>query len=529
MRKYLFAGVALVMTLIVAGCGGSKGGSNTASNSGTGSSKPYSELRWGMTTVPGVLDWPRNPQIQLLVTESLAAQDLVEFEPDGKIKPALASSVEQPNPTTYVYHLKSVKFSDGKPMTAADVVFSLDRNIDAKESWVKIFWEDVASINAPNGSTVIIKLKQPSTFFPDILAFTSKVIEKESAEKIGEKELGTPGHLPIGTGPWKFDSYTPEAKIQLSRNPYWNGPQPPAEKITINLFKTEASMELALRSGAIDGAFLYQAPKIFSNIPGARVLTAPGTDIVFASANTVEPPFNDVHVRRALAYATNTKGMIEAIYPKGTATEDASVIPASLWTDLGAPSQVQEVLNSLPKYEFNISKAKQELAKSAYPHGFTTELEVEQTAQPQVSAAEILAADLAKIGVTAKVRPLSPAQGTALSLSGKFKLAVQEVVAGYADPEGLMSGLFAPTIVNAAKYNNAEVTGLRTESAKTFNVTRRRQLIGKLLKIEAGEAPYWPLYTHATFGALAEKYVMPTFSYWTMLWAPWALDVKLAS
>ncbi|MFZ2050733.1 MAG: ABC transporter substrate-binding protein, partial [Solirubrobacteraceae bacterium] len=143
MRKYLCACAVVALAVTVAGCGGSKGqAASTASKSAAGSSKQYAELRWGMTPFPGKLDFNRVGYGPTSAVEALAVQNLMEFEPSGKVKPGLASSVQQPNPTTYVYHLKSVKFSDGTPMTSADVVYSLDRDVYGKESWAKSFWED---------------------------------------------------------------------------------------------------------------------------------------------------------------------------------------------------------------------------------------------------------------------------------------------------------------------------------------------------------------------------------------------------
>jgi peptide/nickel transport system substrate-binding protein len=535
MRKYLCVCVALVLMVAIEGCGASKGQPNqAASNGGTGLSKSYPQLHWGMTTFPGKLDSDRTPFGGTLSIESLAVNNLMEYEPDGKVKPGLASSVEQPNSTTYVYHLRSVKFSDGKPMTAADVVFSLDRNINDKESWTKSYWEDVASITARDSSTVVVKLKRPSAIFQDVVAFSGEVVEKAAAEQDGEKATGTPGHLLIGTGPWKFDSYQPEATVQLSRNPYWTGPRQPAEKVTVTLFKTEASMALALRSGAIDGATEYAAPKIFAGIPGTHQLRAPGTTVDFVVANTKRPPFNDVHVRRALAYATDAKGMIDALYPGGDATEDPTMMPASLFANLGSQSQVNEVLSALPKYEFSLAKAKQELAKSAYPHGFSTPIEVSQTATGLISSAEILASDLAKIGIQANVDELTPAEAVEFN-SGKIKLAMIESGSVYPDPEGIMSSRLAPaqinppgTGLNMANYRNTKVDSLLTESVEILDPAKRLQVIGKLLGIEGGEAPYWPMYTHATFGTLSAKYVLPKFALWTMWLSPWALNVKLA-
>ena len=156
MRRYLLVGVALVLAFAITGCGASKS-AQTASNSGRGSSKPYPELRWGMPAFPGALDWPKTPNGYEISIESLVTNSLLEYEPDSKVKLGLASSVEHPDATTYVYHLRSVKFSDGKQMTAADVAFSLSRDFQLKESWIKPYWEGVASIATPNSSTVVVK------------------------------------------------------------------------------------------------------------------------------------------------------------------------------------------------------------------------------------------------------------------------------------------------------------------------------------------------------------------------------------
>ncbi|MGA8355423.1 MAG: ABC transporter substrate-binding protein [Solirubrobacteraceae bacterium] len=534
MRKYLCICLVIVLAIVTAGCGSSSKGETASTVKGL--SKSYPELRWGFTSFPAALDTTKVPFLQTFSIEALVVTNLMEVGPGGSVRPGVASSTEQPNPTTYVYHLRSMKFSDGKPVTAADVVFSLERNITGKESWTKSYWEDASSISAPNNSTVVIKLKHPNAIFQDVVAFNSQVIEKSSAEKFGEKALGTPGHMPIGAGPWKIDSYQPEASVHLSRNPYWTGPRQPAEKITITLFKTEAAMALALRSGALDGVFDYLAPKIFTNLPGVRSWKAPGTTIGFVSANTEMPPFNNVHVRRALAYATDTEGMIDALYPGGLATEAPTIMPASLFDGLGSKSEVDKVVSSLPTYKFDLAKAKQELAKSPYPHGFSTTIATEQENANQVSSAQILSSDLAKIGITAHVEEVTPADVPTL-LNGKTKLVIAENLSVYPDPEGIMSTMIALGQIhppgsgqNQANFRNAQVDKLLAESIETLDKPKRLQMIGKLLKIMNEEAPYWPLYAHATFASLSEKYVFSSpFNGFTLVLSPWALNVKLAS
>jgi peptide/nickel transport system substrate-binding protein len=537
MRKAVFASLALLLVaLAIAGCGSSKSKEDTTAGGKAGSARTYAELRWGMTPFPGALDYNKVDYGQTGLTEFLAVQGLLEFAPDGKVKPGLASSVEQPSPTTYIYHLKSVRFSDGKPLTSADVVFSLESSMSGKESILKNFWTDVASVAARNSSTVVVKLKRPSAVFPDIVAFAGRVIEKAAAEKSGEKALGTPGHMVIGTGPWKIDSFTPQASARLSRNPYWAGPKQPAERVDIEYFKSEASMALALRSGALDGAYDF-SPRSFAHIPGVRPLTAPSALMVMAQVNTKIAPFNDVHVRRAMAYATDGKGMIDAVFhglSGSYATESRSIAPESLFANLGSQSEIAQTISGLPSYEFNLTKAKEELSKSAHPHGFSTEIEVAQAGEAEIADAQILAADLAKIGIKATVHETTPAEETAW-LTGKGRFSFTEPGAAYPDPSGLIAERLGPEEiypqgggVNVAEFRNAEFDKLLSESRETLNPHKRLQIIGKMLEIAANEAPVWPLYSPELSAALSEKYVMP-LSYWGTLFGPWALDVKLAS
>lgn len=405
MRRYIYLIISAIAAIaVVAGCGSTGGGHSATTTSG--STKAYAELTWGMPSFTGAIDWTKNEWYPVTSIEHLAVQNLVELEPNGHIKDGLASSVERPTSTTYVYNLRTgVKFSDGNPLTVADVVYSLRRNLYGKESILKPYWEGVASISTSGTSTVVIKLKRPDAAWPDVMAFTSQIIEKAAAEEAGEHELGMPAHPVIGTGPWKIDSYKPEVGVRLSRNPYWSGPIQLARKIDVELFKEEEPMSLALRSGALDGSFFYMKPKVFANVPGTRSITTQGYNVAYISSKVTVPPFNNVHVRRAIAYATDSNGMINALFP-GNAATVPGIVPAGLFADLGSSAEVNAMLEKLPKYTFNLAAAKRELAKSPYPHGFTTTMQAEVAEQPMVLLLQILSADLAKIGIHAKIEEL---------------------------------------------------------------------------------------------------------------------------
>lgn len=535
MRKCLSMGAALVLAVGVAACGSSKG-VPAASHSQEGSSKTYPELRWGTYSFGSKLELRKELATAVASIEGHAVQGLEAFESDGKLKPELASAIEQPNSTTYVYHLKSgVKFSDGKPLTVADVVYSLKLDL-GKESAVKGYWEDVSSVSPLGSSAVVIKLKRPNALWPEYLSLSDQIVEKEAAENGGgEKTLGTESNLPVGTGPWKIDSFTPEVDVKLSRNPHWTGPPQPADRIDFIDFKSEASEALALRSGAIDGASHYATPKQFLNIPNAHELTASGEELTFLEMNTSTAPFDNVHVRRAVAYASNVPGMLKALFPPGYATEQTTFAARQSFANLGSSTEVNATLDSLPKYGFDLAAAKRELAKSPYPHGFHTTLQVVAGDPLQLGVAEIIASDLAKIGVVVKLHEFNPNEYPDL-FAGKYAIWLQNYASIYPDPEAMFSLLLSPSQIsppgsglNGSRYKNSEVAKLLLAERETLNPASRLQQIGKLLKIAGEDEPYVVLYSPAVAIALSDKYVLsPSLSPWTNLFGPFAMDVKLA-
>jgi peptide/nickel transport system substrate-binding protein len=535
MRKRVGGCAALVLVMaLVAACGGGKAQTGK-SVSQTGSSRPYPELRWGVSAFGSKLELRKELSVAISSIEGLAVQGLEAFEPDGKLKPELASSTEQPNPTTYVYHLKAgVKFSDGKPLTVADVIYSLKLDLGS-ESAVKGYWENVSSVSAQGSSAVVVKLKRPNALWPEYLALTDQIVEQEAAEEAGgEKTLGTENNLPVSTGPWKIDSFTPEVGVKLSRNPYWSGPRQGADKIDVSVFKTEASEALALRSDAIDGASFYSAPKLFLNIPGVRELTAPGVSLEFLEMNTTAKPFDNVYVRRAIGYAANVKGMLRAMFPPGFATEETTFASRESFANLGSPAEVNAMLDSLPKYEFDLTAAKRELAKSPYPHGFSTTLQVAAGSPVELGLGEILASDLAKVGITVKIHEFTASEYPDL-FAGKYAIWLQGYASNYPDPESMFSLLLSPSQIdppgsglNGSRYRNDEVAKLLIEQREKLNPAQRLQVIGRLLKVAGKDEPYAILFTPAESIALSDRYVFPTFSPWTNLYGPFAAGVRLA-
>jgi peptide/nickel transport system substrate-binding protein len=542
MRVRVIPALVIAMLLaVLAGCGSDGGGSDTgttvadpttSTTSGDPAEEqiaaPYSELNWGFPSGVRQLDYTKDLNIPTLAIMRLGVETLMEMDQEGKLRPALAESSERRNPTTYVYNLrKDVKFWNGAPMTSDDVVYSLKRN-QAKDSATSIFFTNVKDVTAEGKYTVVVTLKQPDTTWEYVPAYSGQIVEKKFGEAAGDK-LGTPGTLTMGTGPWKIESFNPDSGVELVRNDDWWGGEAPAERVSIKFLTDEASTSLALRSGEIDGVFDAD-PSAVSDIPDVDLLEAPGTAIGWISMNTQAAPFDDVHVRRAIAYATNREGMVEAAF-RGKATPMKTLVPPTLYPNVAPLDEVEGAYADLPDYPYDLEAAKKELAMSKYPDGFSTTVLGGNSYPTWIKTAEILSADLAKIGIDMKVEEVPMSQWLEVFYGPREKLGIMigQVETGPPDPT------FYPSILldssgavanglNEAVYKNPEVDKLIASAKATGNNDVRFDDMMKMLQITGEDVPYVPTWSPQKLAAVSSSFEYEEFSPWYYL-GTWALNI----
>lgn len=530
MKKLLSAGASLALVLIVAACGSGSSSSGGASAVSAGSSKPFPVLHLDDGGVPRV-DIVTALNIGTTIVVSQVAQGLTSFDTDGRVVPALASSVDQPDATTYVYHLRpGVKFSDGKPLTTDDVVWSLERAM-GKSSQVAAFYRSVKSVTARGADTVVVKLKRPDVTWPAVQAFSGQVIEKAAAVRGGVANIGTPSNLPIGTGPYRFLSFGADTGTTLVVNPYWSGPKPAAQRVVFETLRDASATQLALRSGDIDVA--TYANRSGFQFPGVTLYSAPGVEQTVLSMNTMVAPFDDVHVRRAIAYAVDRAGIARAATDGGFQLSD-TLTPLSLYGNIAPVDQVRAAFAALPRYDLDLQKARAELAQSRYPHGFTATIDSVVGLPPIPQA---LVPELAKIGITLKLKPEQASQWLAELYGPRDKVGFMSNVydATYPDPSSLMSDWLDPAGaavngLNSANYRSAEMGRLLEEQSQATDRAARLRLIADAFRLMNQDVPYIPLYSRDVYLAMASKYVLSErFSPWTAYFTPWIADVHAAS
>jgi peptide/nickel transport system substrate-binding protein len=497
--------------LLAAACSSSPAGTV---NPSAGSTIPL--LRLGIPFTISTLDEAKN--IGATNIDKMGLETLLKFGSQGQLEPVLATSWAQTSPVTYVYHLRQgVTFWDGHPLTAVDVAYSLNYN-RAAGSQVAFAFTGVKSITATDRYTVTVTLTQPEASWQYVPAeLNSYVFERQFAEA-HKATLGRPGTLMMGTGPWKVDSLDPIKSAELSANPHWWGGTVPIQKLSFTFFSSETSLALAFRAGEIDLDPGINAPKSFAAASGAKLLTAPSCGNSFFGMNVRDSGWNDVHVRRAVAYALNRIDIIAA--QGGYASPIYTMTPPSLLRSVASQSQINALLGSIPLYQYNLAKAKQEIAESAYPHGFSATITSSNDAT-DLNVNQVIAAELAKIGIKLQIKPIDvnawtamesgPASGRSTALSdgnGCF----QPDPGTYGDFLG--SANTQPGGWNFADYAPPAVDTLLAQGTATSNPAQRFAVYSKLFQRLQADEPYVGLFVSDYAAALSPSFTWPGFNPW---------------
>ena len=299
-------------------------------------------------------------------------QSLLTYDHQLKPQPSLAKSWKASSDgLTYIFNLQSgVKWHDGKPFSAADVVFSVDKFLrETHPRGRLIINKYIESIKALNELTVEFKLKEPfSPFMSMFVVDNMPMLPKHIYE--GTDFRNNPANqTPIGTGPFKFKEWKKGSHIILTRNPdYWKKGQPYLDEIVFRVIPDAASRAIAfekgdvqvLRGGDVDNVDV----KRIKALPNVEMTTkgwemyAP---LAFMSMNQRKPPFNNLKVRQAVMHAVNRKFVVDNIFFGMGKVATGPIASTTLFYD-----------KNVPQYDFNLKKARTLIQESGVNVGATT-------------------------------------------------------------------------------------------------------------------------------------------------------------
>jgi peptide/nickel transport system substrate-binding protein len=524
-------GITALAALVAActpGSGSSASGSSVLPSSGAASASGGATLQEidllsvGMPSSIGNLYPGKEAGIVNFYIASLVGEGLVAPDGVGVLQPALAQSWKQTSPTTYVYTLRDgAVFQDGSPVTLDDVVFSIDLARDAEKSpgssWA---WGNMKSVKKSGANELTITLNDPNVAFEwTPCAANALWVTSEAYVKANNGEIGTPSALLMGTGPYKVTSFAPDSSVVLERVDTWWGGSVPVKTVRIDFIPEEATRLLARQSGDIDLAInisLDQA-KAWEDTDSTTVYMAPNRSYTGIDFHTPTAPFDDIHVRKAIAYACNRQAYVERLLKGHGEVATALTTPEQVEGVFGAEG-AREALAVVYDIPYDLEAAKAELAKSKVPNGFTATVGVSNSA-PQVSSVfQVLKQDLEPLGIILEIKEMPVEQWYDTIGSSDWPLAYMDYTSTTGDPAEMSSWFLGEG--NPAGYSNPEVTALMTQVNEESDPKKRAELLIAAQKLALEDIPYIPLWWGVAATALADTYEFEDFGSYTFV-SPW--------
>jgi ABC-type transport system substrate-binding protein len=350
-------------------------------------------------TPPDTLDPVAHSNFNNWYVWQLVYETLVVVQPDGKIAPMLAASWQvSADELTYTFRLRSgIRFHNGNPFTAEDVVFSFNRLAQKGIPYAKARFPTLASVRAVDPTTVAFQLRKKDSSFLSNLGDPFVV----GGAILSRQETSDPATKMVGTGPFKMVSYNPGTELVLERNAeYWQPNIPRADRLVVRFIKEPQSAVAAVLAGEV--SLIYPTPETFIALrsnPRVKLLSVPTASTWQINMGSVKPPLSLVDVRRAIALTLDREAVAKlALLGEGAPT--GPFPPGHPWA---LP------LSQQPYYKRDITRAKQLLAKAGYPNGldlafmFPTGLGQSETYR---RITEVLQSQMAEAGIRIRIEAL---------------------------------------------------------------------------------------------------------------------------
>ncbi len=500
---FLLAMVLVLALVLLAGCGGDGVQEQPAEQgeaAGGEQQQPAAatEMVVGIPALTNSFDFFNTTNGFETFSMAQVYDTLVVKDDQGQYVGALAERYEtSEDAKTFTFHLRqNAKWSDGTPVTADDVKFSMDQLTTSDyTSW--IYQPLLAAVNVLDEYTVEIVLTKSSVSLLEYLAnpYYCAILSQAAYEQYGD-QYGTSTDTIVSSGPYRVTDWSVGEYISYEANEDYYLGAPEIKKVKLTVMTDSSTAMYALQTGEIN-AYFNDVPGVsydtVSATPGISVVDFPSTILYCAFFNTQNGLFSDLRMRQAVAKAINKEDyIIVGVEGFGTAADYPGDRGAGATT--GDPNLHGEWDKA---YAYNLEEAKQ-LVEAAGNTGKSVVIKTYST-NPYPALATVLQEALNKIGLNASIEQIERSTFISQVLAeGDFEIQVCRWAAGTEDMDEIIYGSLHTDSIGApgnwSFYGNTELDGLISQAAAELDAGARQELYAQIVRIYLDEAVYIPLY-----------------------------------
>ena len=440
---------------------------------------------------PNNLDLRQGTDAQSERIGGLIFDALVKKDEHFNPQPWLATSWEQPDALTWIFHLRDgVRFQDGRPLEAADVAWTIRSMIDGTLVTAKGgAFAPVERVETPDRMTVVVHLKQP---YAGLLFNMSDglfgVVPRGSGKDFGLH--------PVGSGPFQFVSQVQDKEVVVERNPsYWAGPAK-IRRIRFAVIPDTITSALELQKGSADIASNVVTPDmvhVLAEDPRLLVESGASSVVVYANFNVNDPTLQDRRVRQAIACALDRQAIVDAIW-RGQARLANTLLPVGHWAAAN-DTEMATYPHAVARAKALLDAAGFHPDKNGVRLRFTLKTSTDETTRLM---AQVMQQQLRAAGIDMEIRAAEFGTFYSDITRGTFQMYVLRWIGSNEDPDIFRntygSGSFPPKGGNRGRYSNPKVDALLTAAAAETDQAKRRAEYVEVQQVLADDLPGIPLW-----------------------------------
>lgn len=468
MRRMAIAAWVLLLVVSVAlvGCG-------RAPSPGTAPEKEPVTLTVGIPADIDNFDPHTNQLVAYFSIRYTVFEPLVKYDKDLKVQPCLAEEWTLEGDRTWVFTIRQgVKFHDGHPLTPDDVKYTIERVRDnSTGSFLQSYFANVEAVSV-DGQKVRITLKEPNpAFLSDLVPLA--IVHPEAAPKLKQH--------PIGTGPFKFVSWSPNERIVLEANRnYWEPSIPKIDKLVLRPLTDPKLMVSNLEAGTVDVITEVPMPEIprLSGSASIRLVRPSSSNKIalFEIAQKNHKAFSDPRVLQALAHALDRDSINKTVF-HGLGKVIPGPFPSAVWSALQTGG-----------YAYDLERARTLLNDAGWSKGLEFDL-ITPVGYPELEKMCVMwQASLAQIGVKANVKVQEVPQWLEAYIGRTYHITANFYPQLSADPSTYCNQILLP-LVQASMPDNEAVVRLISRGATTVDEAERRAIYEELQRIVLERLP----------------------------------------